>query len=100
YEVVLSFGAWPYEGKRVLVLSTTLDADADERVTVVRDLGEARRLLADSGAKGVYIDGGRVIQSCLAAGLVDELTISQVPVLIGDGTRLFGSLPHDIDLRH
>ena len=100
YDAVRSFGTWPHEEKRVLVLSTSMDGNVDGRVTVVRDLDEAQRVLAQIDAKGVYIDGGLTIQACLAAGLVDELTISQVPVLIGEGARLFGPLPHDIDLRH
>lgn len=100
YDVALSFSGWVYEGKRVLVLSRTLAVDVDDRITVVRDLAEAERTLADVGARGVYIDGGKTIQTCLAAGLVDELTVSQVPVLIGDGARLFGPVPSDIDLTH
>jgi dihydrofolate reductase len=100
YEVVLSFEGWAYEGKRVLVISTTLDADADDRIIVVRDLDEARRVLDEVGARGVYVDGGRTIQACLAADLIDELTISQVPVLIGAGVPLFGELPADIPLEH
>lgn len=100
YEAALSFERWPYGGRLVLVLSTTLPDDGDERVTVVRDLAEADAVLTAAGAAGVYVDGGRTIQACLAAGLVDELTISAVPVLIGQGARLFGSLPADIPLVH
>ena len=100
YEVALSFDGWAYQGKRVLVLSTTLDPDADDRITVVRDLDTVRRVLDEVGARGVYVDGGRTIQACLAADLIDEMTISQVPVLIGAGARLFGDLPADIPLEH
>lgn len=100
YEVALTFDTWIYEGKRVLVLSTTLDPAADDRITVVRDLAEAQRVLDEVGARGVYIDGGRTIQSCLDLDLVDELTMSQVSVLIGDGARLFGPLASEIDLTH
>ena len=38
YEKVLTFGFWPYEGKQVEVLSTTLDPDTDERIIVHRTL--------------------------------------------------------------
>lgn len=100
YDVVRDFDVWAYEGKTVLVLSTTLQADADPRIRVVRDLAQALAVLDEIGARGVYIDGGRTISACLAAGLVDELTISQVPVLIGEGIRLFGSLPADVPLTH
>ena len=41
-----------------------------------------------------------VINELLSAGLIQRLIITRVPVLIGDGIPLFGSLPHDIRLRH
>jgi len=56
--------------------------------------------LAASGAHHLYVDGGITIQQFLRAGLVQSLTITRVPVLIGDGIPLFGSLPRDIRLRH
>src|SRR4029077_16992952 len=56
--------------------------------------------LAASGAHHLYVDGGITIQGFLRAGLVQRLTITRVPVLIGDGVPLFGSLPHDLGLRH
>jgi dihydrofolate reductase len=36
----------------------------------------------------------------LRAGLIQRLIITRVPVLIGDGIPLFGSLPRDLRLRH
>ena len=97
YQKVLTFDAWPYGSKRVIVLSTTLAAD-DARITVARTVDEALRELAGSAADQVYVDGGQVIQAFLRAGLIDEITIGWAPVLIGDGLPLFGSLDHDIQL--
>ncbi len=56
--------------------------------------------LAARGAQHLYIDRGITIQGFLRAGAVQRLIITRVPVLIGDGVPLFGSLPHDIRLRH
>jgi dihydrofolate reductase len=56
--------------------------------------------LAASGAHHLYVDGGITIQEFLRAGLIQRLIITRVPVLIGDGVPLFGSLQHDIRLRH
>jgi dihydrofolate reductase len=36
----------------------------------------------------------------LNAGLVNRITITRVPVLIGTGIPLFGVVPRDISLRH
>lgn len=98
YEKALTFDAWPYGGKRVIVISTTLATGGDARITVVRNVEEARRQLAGSGADQVYVDGGKVIQAFLRAGLIDEISIGWAPVLIGDGLPLFGFLDHDIQL--
>jgi dihydrofolate reductase len=100
YEMALTFGFWPYDGKQVEVLSTTLAADADERIIVHRTLDGLVQTLADRGAKRVYADGGRVIQTFLRAGLLNELTITVVPVLLGSGLSLFGELDQDIVLIH
>jgi dihydrofolate reductase len=56
--------------------------------------------LAASGAQHLYVDGGITIQRFLRAGLVQRLIITRVPVLIGEGIPLFGSLPRDVRLRH
>lgn len=94
YETVLGFGSWPFENKRVIVLSTTLERN--HHVHVVRSVQEAHKLLEDDHAGRVYIDGGRTIQAFLAAGLVDEITVAIAPVLLGQGHRLFGDLDQDV----
>jgi dihydrofolate reductase len=48
----------------------------------------------------IYVDGGITIQRFLQAGLIQRLIITRVPVLIGAGIPLFGTLPGDIALRH
>jgi riboflavin biosynthesis pyrimidine reductase len=56
--------------------------------------------LAASGVQHIYVDGGITIQGFLRAGLIQRLVITRVPVLIGEGIPLFGSLPSDIRLCH
>ncbi|MFI6298583.1 dihydrofolate reductase family protein [Nonomuraea sp. NPDC050790] len=101
YEAGLGFGEenWPYHGLDVVVLSTSLETD-DPRITIYRSLDEVVEGLNARGVGSAYIDGGKVIQSFLRAGLIDELTISTVPVLIGTGVPLFGPLEADVSLRH
>lgn len=88
YEKVLTFGDWPFPGLRVLVLSTTLTDDRPH-VRVVRSIDEAVAAFESAGSREVYVDGGRTVQEFLARGLLDELTVSTLPVVIGGGTRLF-----------
>jgi dihydrofolate reductase len=49
--------------------------------------------------RGVYVDGGKIIQSFLADGLLDELTVTWIPILIGRGIPLFGRLEKDARLK-
>jgi dihydrofolate reductase len=104
FETVLSLPTWPYGKKRVVVLSRRPVDFSGLREGVVEQMegspAEIVAKLAASGAHHLYVDGGITIQRFLRAGLVQRLTITRVPVLIGDGIPLFGALPHDLRLRH
>ncbi|GAA1856521.1 dihydrofolate reductase family protein [Brevibacterium marinum] len=100
YEAIASEEDWPYLDHPIHVISTTLAADADSRITVHRSAEAAVDALQQDGRRRVYVDGGATIRWFLAARLVDELTLSRVPVLIGEGPSLFGSLGGDVDLEH
>lgn len=52
------------------------------------------------GFRHAYVDGGATVQSFLRAGLIQHLTITRVPVIIGTGIPLFGPTTRDILLRH
>jgi dihydrofolate reductase len=56
---------------------------------------------AAAGDKGVGIWGGaNIIRQYLQAGLLDELQIHLIPILLGDGTRLFEGLdPQGTELK-
>ena len=100
YEKVLTFDGWPYAKFRTIVISTTLPSDHDPRITVVRTIDDAVAALDDGGAVGVYVDGGRVIQSFLRHDLIDELTVTVAPVILGGGIPLFGRLDRTRPLTH
>lgn len=103
FESVLQFPEWHYT-LPVLVLSRSLKTIPDHlrgKVTLC-DLppNEAMDHLATQGHRRAYIDGGQIIQSFLRADLIDTLTITTAPVLLGQGRPLFGTLPADIALTH
>jgi dihydrofolate reductase len=100
YEVIAPIDEWPYQGKPVHVLSTTLSPGADPRITVHRSFDEAVGALTAAGYRRVYVDGGRTVHDFLRAGLIADLTLSRVPVLIGTGHTPFGELPADVQLEH
>ena len=104
FKKVLTFEAWPYGDKRVVVLSSRpVDLSAAVGGVVEQMAGSPAEIvsqLAATGARHVYVDGGITIQGFLRAGLIQRLVITHVPVLIGDGIPLFGALPRDVRLRH
>jgi dihydrofolate reductase len=104
FEKVLTLGPWAYGDKRVVVLSSRpLDLSAAVGGSIEQMGGPPAEIvahLAATGAHALYIDGGITIQRFLRAGLIQRLIITRVPVLIGEGVPLFGTLPRDIRLRH
>jgi dihydrofolate reductase len=104
FEKVLTLGPWFYGKKRVLVLSSRpIDLSVVKDGNVEQMSGSPAEIVAKlekSGAKHAYIDGGVTVQRFLRAGLIQHITLNRVPVLIGEGIPLFGSLPSDVRLRH
>ncbi len=103
FEMILTFGGWPYS-KPVFVLSKTLE-DVPERLVGKAEIvsGDLASLLSQLGERGylnLYVDGGRVIQSFLDEDLVDEMIITRVPILLGDGIPLFGKLTRRLKFGH
>ena len=102
YEKVLSFGEWVYGDTPVIVMSSQPIAFPDGTPNTVTQSSETPaelcvRLFRD-GVKHIYVDGGNTIQRFLSAGLVDELTLTLIPILLGSGIPLFGSLKSDVKL--
>lgn len=95
YETVIGFGVWPYKGKRVVVLThRPIDARHGE-TTYAGPLAPLAVRLAADGVRRVYLDGGVAIRQGLEEDLIDDMTISFVPVTIGAGRPLFGGVPHN-----
>lgn len=102
FEKVLSFPHWPYEDMPVIVLSSQqveIPTALKDRVQKMNaSPTELVEQLAAQGKQHLYIDGGITIQRFLRAGLIDEITLTQIPVLLGAGLPLFGSIGREIAL--
>jgi dihydrofolate reductase len=48
------------------------------------------------GFENLYIDGGVNVQRFLREDLIDEMIITEIPVLLGGGDRLFGELDQNL----
>lgn len=104
FEKVLSFGDWAYGATKVVVLSRKGVAIPDKIKNTVSTSSEDPKSLVERLSSEcmnhLYVDGGKTIQSFLSADLIDEITITTIPVLLGTGLPLFGPLKKDITLKH
>jgi dihydrofolate reductase len=104
FETVLSFDAWPYGTTPVIVLTSTpsvLKPPANTNCSIMSGSPpEILDQLAKRGLTHLYVDGGVTIQGFLRHNLIQRLIITRIPVLLGAGIPLFGSLPHDVRLEH
>lgn len=99
YETVLGFASWPYGDKRCVVFT---HASRESRHGERFHAGAPGPLLDElhaAGAHRVYVDGGALIRSFLREDLIDDITLSIVPVLLGDGIRLFDATVPERRLR-
>jgi dihydrofolate reductase len=83
---VLSRRPVPGMGGRQRLITTGIE----DAVAAARDA---------AGGKDVALMGGGVTTAALAAGLVDEVILHQVPVLLGAGRSFFQELPAHVGLR-
>lgn len=103
FEKVLSFDQWPYKNKVIVLSTQSLDIPNRLQKQVNHLSGSPEEIvdqLAEEGYEHLYIDGGKTIQQFLRAGFIQEMTITQIPVLIGEGIPLFGPVEKDIKLNH
>ena len=96
FETVCAFDIdWPYK-KPVFVLTNTLNETPERLIGKVFFVkGALTDVLKEIHAKGfyqLYIDGGTTIQNFLKQDLIDDLTITTIPILLGGGSRLFSEL--------
>ena len=91
---VAKFQPWPYK-KKVFVMSSSLK-ELDEAFKGKVELlatQSPRQVVEELKARGltkVYVDGGAVVQSFIREGLVNEITLTVAPILLGEGIRMFG----------
>ncbi len=107
YDVVRAFdGPWFY-GDTPLFVATTRPLGDDVPVPSVQAIsGDPVEMIAavqeQVGDGGIYIDGGVLIRTVLDAGLIDELVVTVVPVILGEGSPLFAGVVrrHELELIH
>lgn len=92
YEQLPTFGPWPYGERRALVFSRARAGQRDEHADFIAgDTAAVVAALKEQRAGGDIwlMGGGETAQACRDAGLIDELIVTFIPVLLGDGISLF-----------
>ena len=70
---------WVYEGSPFTFVTDGVESAVEQARAV-------------AGDKDVAVGAASIVQQCIRAGLLDEIHVDLVPVLLGDGVRLFDDL--------
>lgn len=104
YEYVLKeIGSSYYDNgeRKVFVITRTGKPNSGNTTFYTGDLIELVHRLKTETGKNIYCDGGaEIVNELLKSDLIDEMIISIVPILVGDGIRLFkdGRPEHQCEL--
>lgn len=99
YEKLLSFDEWPYSGKQVVVLTHRPLSSRYGETAMAGSINDLLKQLWEKGSRHVYLDGGQAVRQGLMEGVVDELTLSWAPVILGEGIALFAGIQHQLELK-
>jgi dihydrofolate reductase len=81
---------FPHADKTTYVITRTDRPGIGKRIFYTGDLNALLTRLKHEPGKNIFVDGGaEIVNELLKQNLVDEMIISVIPVLVGDGTRLF-----------
>jgi dihydrofolate reductase len=105
FEAVLGFKEWPYlKPVPVFVLSnslTELPSTLSGKAEIIKgELKNVLKSLKDRGINTLYIDGGVTVQNFLKEDLIDEMTITRIPILLGSGIPLFSRNDTVLEFEH
>lgn len=101
YDKVLSFGiALPHADKKIFVVTRTPRPSIENITFYNGTLSNLIRNLKAQPGRHIYVDGGaQLVNAFLREQLIDEMYISVIPVLLGEGISLFDTLPETKQLQ-
>jgi dihydrofolate reductase len=91
YDKVLSMGYdFPHADKECYIITRTSRPDIGNIRFYDGDLNALVANLKSREGKNIFVDGGaEIVHLLLTENLIDEITVSIIPILLGDGIRLF-----------
>jgi dihydrofolate reductase len=97
FDIAGHWGGDHHDGVPIIVLTRSPPAEpAPGHARYVTDVREAAALAREAaGDRDVLLHGAEAARACLQAGVLDEMALQVVPVLLGQGRRLFDDMPGD-----
>jgi len=98
FDVVKSFPDWPYKGKPVFVATHRELSGHNDVKNVSGDFANIATSADLSKYKRIYVDGGNLIRQAIEANLLNSMTISMIPSILGQGTRGLDPINRDLKM--
>lgn len=93
YDQVLTFGEYPYKDKKSYVFTRNSNSVKDENVEFISDVDIfVKDILPKLQGNIWLIGGGQIISSFVNQRIVDEIILSIVPIVLGEGIPLFQNI--------
>ena len=102
YEMIVSFGQWPYGDKPVWVCSRNKITPMEGcNLQIGRSPEAVCRAANEMDIKHLWlVGGGSLASSFLESHLLTNISISLMPIILGSGIKLFGDLPSPIKIKN
>jgi len=100
YEMIVSFGQWPYGDKPIWVCSNTKITPMEGcNLQVGNTPQEAHQAAIQMNIKHLWlVGGGSLASSFLLNNLLTSISLSLMPIILGSGIKLFGDVPTPIKI--
>lgn len=90
YDQILTFGAYPYPDKKSYVFTRNNDHKKDENIHFVNDVEKlTKNILSNPGMNIWLVGGSKIISNFMNLGFIDEIIITIIPAVLGNGIPLF-----------
>jgi len=100
YEIIVSFGQWPYGDKPVWICSRGKITPMEGcNLQVGNTPEEAYKAAQELNIKHLWLVGGGSLASAfLEENLLSDISLSLMPIILGSGIKLFADLPSPIKI--
>ena len=97
YDVVSQFPEWPY--KKPVVVISSKNIPAPNAIRFNGHLHELDTYMTQSNYSRIYVDGGITISKMLEAKKISSLIITIIPIILGNGIKLFSNFDNSVKLK-